>query len=170
MKDSAQDAIDWTLGVLSESGKAFLAALPLCVREGDICLVHASAADPGKWEYVEDKSAAHRSIGAAGAAYTFSGHLHEQVLYSLSGVGKIIDFRPLPGSPVPVASHRSWLALVGAVGQQRDGNPAASYALFDRGHQAITFFRVPYDTEAAARKVRAAGLPESLAVQVEQGS
>lgn len=169
MKDSAQDAIEWTLGVLSKSGRAFLESLPLCVREGDICLVHASASHPEKWEYVEDRAAAHKSIGAAGATYTFSGHVHEQVLYSLSGVGKIIDFRPVPGSPVPVASHRNWLAIVGAVGQQRDGNPAACYSMFDRVRQAITFFRVPYDTEAAARKVRAAGLPESLALQIEQG-
>lgn len=170
MKDSAQDAIDWTLGVLSQAGKAFLASLPLCVREGDICLAHSSAAHPEKWKYVEDKAAAYESIRASGAIYTFSGHVHEQVLYSLSGVGKLIDFRPVPGSAVPVASHRNWLAIVGAVGQQRDGNPAACYALFDPGRQAITFFRVPYDTDAAAGKIRAAGLPESLALQIEQGS
>jgi len=170
MKDSARDAIEWTQGVLSDSAKTFLASLPLCAREGDICLVHASAVRPEKWEYVEDNAAAYKSIGAAGTAYTFSGHVHEQVLYSLSGVGKITNFRPVPGSPVPIASHRRWLAIVGAVGQQRDGNPAASYALFDRGRQAITFFRVPYDTESAARKVRSAGLPESLARQIEQGS
>jgi diadenosine tetraphosphatase ApaH/serine/threonine PP2A family protein phosphatase len=170
MRDSAREAIAWTLGVLSEPGRAFIASLPLCKREGDLCLVHASAMHPEKWTYVEDRTAAYESIRASGAIYTFSGHVHEQVLYSLSGVGKLIDFRPVPGSAIPVATHRNWLAIVGAVGQQRDGNPAASYAVFDEGHQAITFFRVPYDTEATARKIRAAGLPESLALQIERGS
>jgi len=65
--------------------------------------------------------------------------------------------------------HRQWLAIVGSVGQPRDGNPAAAYLLHDSKCEAITFFRVPYDHWSAARKVRAAGLPERLAHRLETG-
>jgi diadenosine tetraphosphatase ApaH/serine/threonine PP2A family protein phosphatase len=81
----------------------------------------------------------------------------------------MIVFRPKPGVPIPVAANRRWLALVGSVGQPRDGNPAAAYATFDTDAKSITFHRVPYDNEAAARKVRAAGLPEALAYRLERG-
>ncbi len=169
MNDAAQQAIDWTRGVLSEGGRSFLRSLPLCVHEDQMCFVHASAIRPERWVYVDDKTAAYESIHAGGAIYTFSGHVHDQMLYSLSAVGKMTSFRPLSGNVVPAGSHRQWLAIVGAVGQQRDNNPAAGYTLFDPVRKDIVFFRVPYDTEAAARKIRAAGLPESLALQIEQG-
>ena len=70
---------------------------------------------------------------------------------------------------MPVPSHRRWHAIAGSVGQPRDGNPAAAYAIFDSVREEMTFFRVPYDHLAAARKIRAAGLPEALAQRIERG-
>jgi diadenosine tetraphosphatase ApaH/serine/threonine PP2A family protein phosphatase len=81
----------------------------------------------------------------------------------------MLTFRPTAGTSIPVGAHRRWLAVVGSVGQPRDRNPAAGYALFDDARAEITFFRVPYDHAAAAAKIRAAGLPESLAYRVEMG-
>jgi diadenosine tetraphosphatase ApaH/serine/threonine PP2A family protein phosphatase len=166
---SASAAIKWTREVLSPGHRAFIASLPLCIRHGDACFVHASAAHPENWDYIDSAAAAQRSVGAAGTAYTFSGHVHDQALF-VSGVQqRMIVFRPKPGVPIPVAANRRWLALVGSVGQPRDGNPAAAYATFDTEGKSITFHRVPYDNEAAARKVRAAGLPEALAYRLERG-
>jgi diadenosine tetraphosphatase ApaH/serine/threonine PP2A family protein phosphatase len=79
------------------------------------------------------------------------------------------EFRPFPGTAIPVPSHRRWVVLVGSVGQPRDRNPAAAYTLFDPAHQTLTFFRVPYDAMAAADKIRQCGLPGSLAYRVELG-
>jgi len=169
MNEDAAAAIDWTRGVLGAEGKAFLAQLPLCVRDGAVCYVHASADEPAAWDYVDDLEAAVRSMLAAQTAYTFSGHVHDQALYFLLPTGKISPFRPTPGSPVPVPAHRRWLAIVGSVGQPRDGNPAAAYALFDEAKASITFHRIAYDNATAAKKVRAAGLPESLAWRLETG-
>ncbi|MGC2517631.1 MAG: metallophosphoesterase family protein [Burkholderiales bacterium] len=169
MNDSAREAIDWTRKALGDEARAFLRALPLCVREGSICFVHASAAFPQRWDYVDSPSAAQKSVEAAQTAYTFSGHVHDQALYFQNAQGKMSEFRPQPGSPVPVSSHRRWLALVGSVGQPRDHNPAAAYALFDSGSERITFHRVPYDHLAAAQKIRQAGLPAALAYRVEHG-
>ncbi|HEX8010246.1 MAG TPA: metallophosphoesterase [Casimicrobiaceae bacterium] len=169
MNEAVRAVIAWTRETLSAEAKAFLSSLPLCVREPDMCFVHASAAAPQKWEYVDSPGAARRSIDAARVAYTFSGHVHEQELYFQSGHGKASLFRPVRGTPVPVGRHRRWLALVGSVGQPRDNNPAAAYAQFDSERETIVFRRVPYDHLAAARKIREAGLPASIAYRVEKG-
>ena len=169
LHDSVRAVVDWTREVLSDEGKAFLASLPLCVREPDFCFVHASAAAPERWDYIDSAAAASRCIDAAQAAYTFCGHVHDQELYFQGAGGKAVTFRPVPGTPVPIGCHRRWLAIVGSVGQPRDNNPAAAYAQFDTDRERITFRRVAYDHVAAARKVRAAGLPLSIAFRVEKG-
>jgi diadenosine tetraphosphatase ApaH/serine/threonine PP2A family protein phosphatase len=169
MNESAQDAIDWTRGALSAGAKAFLAGLPLIVREDGMCFVHASADMPEEWHYVDQAGAARTSIAAAQTTYTFSGHVHDQALYFETAVGKVGTFRPVPGSPVLVGGHRRWLAIVGSAGQPRDRNPAAAYALFDTAQAQLTFHRVPYDHFAAARRIREAGLGGELAYRIEQG-
>lgn len=169
MNAAARAAIDWTQQVLGRDERDFLGALPLQVRDGDLCFVHASAAYPERWPYVDSPAAAQVSSEAAQSAYVFSGHVHHQLLFFESGPARMSAFRPLPGKPVPTGAHRRWLALVGSVGQPRDGNPAAAYALFDRARQQLTFRRVPYDNYAAAQKIRAAGLPPQLAYRVERG-
>jgi diadenosine tetraphosphatase ApaH/serine/threonine PP2A family protein phosphatase len=169
-EDEAWKGVEWCRTVLTSGQKAFLEALPLSARDDEMFFVHASAVDPVRWEYIESSAAARESIDAAGTIYTFSGHVHEQVLYFKTLAGKTAPFRPVSGSVVPVPSHRGWLAIVGSVGQPRDGNPAAAYALFDSAAEEITFLRVPYDHHGAAAKIRRAGLPESHALRIERSS
>ena len=169
LNDVAYDAISWTRGALNADQRKFLSSLPLIVRNDDICYVHSSASQPAKWEYISSNTAARESIEAAATSYVFSGHVHDQVLYFKTQSGKTAPFRPVSGSPVPVPPHRNWLAIVGSVGQPRDGNPAAAYAVFDSGTEVMTFFRVPYDHLETARKIRAARLPELLAERIERG-
>lgn len=159
----------WTAGQLSAEQRSFLQSLPLCVREDELCFVHSTADEPEEWRYVETATAARESIDAAKTTYTFAGHLHTQILYFKTMTGKIAPFRPTAGSAVPVPPHRSWMAIVGSIGQPRDGNPAAAYALFDSTTESITFHRVPYDHLAAAARIRRAGLPEWLAQRLENG-
>lgn len=167
--DAAQAALDLARTTLDASHKRFLASLPLIARDGDSCYVHASAASPERWEYIDSPSAAKRCVDAAETAYTFCGHVHDQVLYFENSRGRMIEFQPTAGSPIPVRSHRRWLAVVGSVGQPRDRNPAAAYTLFDRARQEVTFCRVVYDAMAAADRIRQSGLPASLAFRVELG-
>ena len=169
LSEAARESIDWTRGVLSDQQKLFLASLPSSVREDSIYFVLSSAEVPERWEYIEGNTAARHSIEAAGTTYVFSGHVHDQVLYFMTQAGKIAPFHPISGSAVPVPSHRRWLAIVGAVGQPRDGNPAAAYTLFDSSKEEMTFFRVPYDHIIAAQKIRRAGLPEWLADRIGRG-
>ena len=167
--DAAQAALQWARETLSAVHKQFLASLPLIVRDQRTCYVHASAATPDRWEYIDGRSAARRCVEAAATSYTFCGHVHDQSLYFETSGGLMSEFRPSAGTPIPVRSHRRWLAIVGSVGQPRDRNPAAAYTLFDPVLQEVTFCRVVYDASAAAAKIRKCGLPASLAFRVELG-
>ena len=166
----AKRAVAWTQAQLAERHRAFLAGLPLTVRDGDMLFVHASAAAPGQWIYVTSLREAGESLRAAKAGYVFSGHVHEQKLFYLGADGRPMPFRPVPGTPIPTGRHRQWLAIVGSAGQPRDRSNHACYALADMERSRVTFFRVPYDYCGAASKIRAAGLPERAARRLERGA
>jgi diadenosine tetraphosphatase ApaH/serine/threonine PP2A family protein phosphatase len=170
MNSNARAAITWTQAQLGGRQRAFLESLPLAVRDDDSVFVHASAAAPEQWIYVTGPKEAGDSIRAAKATYVFCGHVHEPMLYYAGADGQPMPFRPMSGIPIPAARHRHWLAIVGSTGQPRDGNNQACYAVFDPARERITFYRVPYDHETAAQKVRAAGLPERLALRLERGA
>ena len=167
---NALAAVAWTRAQLGPRQRAFLASLPLTATDNNVLFVHASAAAPEQWIYVSGLREAEESLRAGKASYIFSGHVHEQKLY-YTGTGRTpMAFRPVAGSPIPVAKHRQWLAIVGSAGQPRDGNNAACYALFDMARERLTFYRIPYDHDATIRKIRAAGLPERLALRLERGT
>ncbi|SHL62653.1 Predicted phosphodiesterase [Bradyrhizobium lablabi] len=169
MNAEAQAAIEWTRGRLSTMQRRFLAELPLALHEDDRLYVHAEASNPQRWRYVQDTSDAARSLAATEAKITFCGHIHCPALYSMSAVAKLTSFVPTSGIPVQLLSGRRWLAVLGAVGQPRDGNPAASFAMFDTVSREITYCRVPYDVEAAAKRIRENGLPLWLADRLSAG-
>jgi len=170
MRLDARQSIDWTREHLDAGQLGFLAALPFTHTESSVLYVHANAWDPPKWSYIETRHDAMRSLQATAMRYTICGHMHDPMLYHLSGTGKSGEFRPLPGVAIPVPPHRQWLAIPGSVGQPRDNNPAACYAVFDLDQAQLTFHRVAYDHEAAAAKVRSAGLPQSLADRLNDGT
>ena len=79
------------------------------------------------------------------------------------------NFVPTSGVAVQLLQGRRWLAVLGSVGQPRDGDPAACFALFDTDSREITYCRVPYDVEGAARRIRENGLPPWLAERLIVG-
>ncbi|MGZ5129943.1 MAG: metallophosphoesterase family protein [Caldimonas sp.] len=170
MVADARAVIEWTRRQLDPGQLAFLAGLPMSLTEYDTLFVHANAWAPGDWEYIQGRGDAIRSLQAASSAFTVCGHVHVPLLYHLTGTGKAGDFTPMPGVAIPLSEQRRWLAIPGSAGQPRDGNPAACYAMFDVAARALTFHRVPYDHEAAAAKVRAAGLPAGLAERLTDGA
>jgi diadenosine tetraphosphatase ApaH/serine/threonine PP2A family protein phosphatase len=165
----AREVVEWTRAQLDPEQLAFLAALPMSITEGETLFIHASAHAPAGWPYIVNRSDAVRSLHATACRYTFCGHTHIPALYHLSATGKSGDFAPTPGVTIPLSEQRRWLAIPGSAGQPRDGNPAACYAMFDSAAHTLTFHRVPYDHDAAAAKVRAAGLPQRLAERLTDG-
>ena len=163
MNAVAQAAIEWTRGRLSAPQRRFLAELPLTRQEDDRLYVHSEASNPARWRYVRDTPDAARSIEAADAHITFCGHIHSPALYSMSSAAKMTSFVPTADVLVQLLGGRRWLAVIGSVGQPRDGNPAAAFAMLDTDTREITSCRVPYDVEEAAQRIRANGLPHWLA-------
>lgn len=167
---TARRAINWTRLLLDDTHGAFLAGLPLTTRIEDLLFVHASANAPGDWIYVTNEARALGSFRSTDARLIFCGHVHQPALLSHDLSGTVRAQRFPMGLPVPLIRSRRWLAVVGSVGQARDGVAAAGYALFDMAQNELTFRRVAYDVAATVAKVRAAGLPESLALRLQLGA
>jgi diadenosine tetraphosphatase ApaH/serine/threonine PP2A family protein phosphatase len=164
----------WTHAQLRPDHLDFLRQLPLMQHHDTVLLVHASADRPGRWTYVDQPIHAERSLAAAAALdgrirYVFSGHVHVQSLYFRTRTGPLMAFAPQPQVPISVPAHRQWLAIVGACGQPRDGDPRAMYALFDADQSQLTFHRVPYDVEAAMQAIARSGQPLAFAHRLESG-
>jgi diadenosine tetraphosphatase ApaH/serine/threonine PP2A family protein phosphatase len=169
MNAEAQAVIEWTRGRLSATQRRFLAELPLTLQEDDRLYVHSEASSPAKWRYVQSTAEAGRSLLATGAHVTFCGHVHRPALYSISVTGKMTSFVPTSGVTLQLLQGRRWLTVLGSVGQPRDGDPAASFAMFDTTSREITFCRVPYDVDTAAMRIRENGLPHWLADRLSVG-
>lgn len=169
MSPPAAAAARWTRAALGPHHTAFLEGLPLSAREGEFLFVHADASAPERWRYVHDARAAERSLAATAARVVVCGHVHQPMLYALQENGRALAFQPHTGRPAPLLRSRRWHVVLGSVGQPRDGETAAAYALFDTETAEITFQRAPYDMAAAAARIRAAGLPAYLAERLFEG-
>jgi diadenosine tetraphosphatase ApaH/serine/threonine PP2A family protein phosphatase len=169
MNLEAQIAIEWTRGVLEASQRKFLAGLPLIANDGERLYVHSEASNPASWSYVTSTLEAARSITATSAQIGFCGHIHQPAVYSMSATAKMTAFTPTTGGAVPLLQGRRWLVVLGSVGQPRDGNPAASYAMLDTDKRELTYCRAAYDIEQAAAAIRKKGLPVWLANRLFQG-
>lgn len=168
MNETAQAALDWTRGMLPEPSRRFLADLPLTLRFGDILFVHAEGSAPARWNYILEADDARGHFAGTDARIAFCGHVHRPCLYSTANAGKVTRFVPGPLA-IPLLSQRRWLAVVGSVGQPRDGRPEAGFALYDTTSLELQFLRAAYDVEAAAAKIVAAGLPQRLAERLSEG-
>ncbi len=165
----AQMVIEWTRGELGLPQRQFLATRPLAIEEEDRLYVHAEASNPARWNYVASVADAARSLIATSARVTFCGHIHQPALYCISAVGKMTALTPTTGVAMPLLPQRRWLAVLGSVGQPRDGNPAAAYLMLDTDRLEVTYCRAPYDVEAAAAAIRNKGLPTWLAERLYVG-
>jgi len=169
MNNEAQIAMEWTRGRLDAAQRRFLADLPLVVDDDERLYVHADASNPSRWNYVHSAQEAAKCLVGAGCHVVFCGHVHKPALYSLSSTAKMTSFVPKTDVAVRLLHGRQWLAVAGSVGQPRDAIPAASYALYDTDSSDITYCRVPYDIEEAARRIRQNGLPPRLAERLLRG-
>jgi predicted phosphodiesterase len=169
MNRHAREAIGWTRSRLDASHRAVLRNLQVNHREKDVLFVHASVCHPTDWAYVTDAQRAEQSLRATDARVTLVGHVHQAHLWRLVSSGIATGHQPFPDLEIPLAASQRWLAVIGSVGQSRDGKPGAAYGLLDLQARTLLFGRVDYDHYTAARKVREAGLPASLSERLLRG-
>lgn len=166
---TARRVIAWTRERLSAPQTHFLAGLPMTHSEGDMLFVHASANAPEDWNYVTGPDRARASFAVSPARFIFVGHRHVPDLFSCDVGGRTTRLRVGAGRPVQLLRSRRWLSVIGSVGQPRDGIAKAAYALLDTAGMDLTFRRVPYNSVRTVEKLRAQGLPESLAMRLNWG-
>ncbi len=169
MNSRAREAIRWTRTRLDSAGTEWLRSLPLLLREDERLFVHANGWAPESWGYVTGPLEAERSMRRTDARITFCGHTHVPMLHHMAPARPAASFVPTADRAVPFPASRCWLAVIGSVGQPRDGIAAACYALYDTDRRELTWRRVAYDVDAAAEKILRAGLPPSLAERLHRG-
>jgi diadenosine tetraphosphatase ApaH/serine/threonine PP2A family protein phosphatase len=161
--DQAATAIRWTIGEIGPERVAWLGRLPEReTREGAL-LVHASPRDP-TYEYVIDAASAAANLQVLGDRICLHGHSHLPGIFGLNRGNITHEYRL--GA---IALAGPALVNPGSVGQPRDGDPDASYGVWDTDAPTFEFRRVAYDREAAKRAIVEAGLPRRFAMRLDFG-
>ncbi len=164
---SAAAAARWTAGHLDIPSRQWLADLPQTRIEGDFGLAHGSLRDP-VWEYLLSGEQALVQFELQTTPYSIVGHSHLPFVFEERRDGVPRLRRMDDGDEVAIGNTRLILNP-GSVGQPRDGDPRASYVLYDEPAALLTWHRVAYDIEATQRKIIAAGLPRWLADRLSEG-
>ncbi len=170
-------AVLWTQKRLTADNLNFLRGLsagPVTPVEGVQC-VHGSPRDEDEYVFVPRE--AYSILADARVPLTFFGHTHVQGAYWIDDVKEsegVIEPRYASAKgkqefTFSLARTAKYLVNPGSVGQPRDGDPRAAFALYDTEANAVTFYRVPYDIERAQNKIFAAGLPERLGARLAEG-
>ena len=163
----AKKACLWTREQLSPSNLEYLESLPKsCVEEG-FTLVHGSPREP-IWEYIISTGVAQENFTYFQSQYCLVGHSHVPLVFSYGESGEFSTSRFQPGIGVILGKSRL-IINPGGVGQPRDGDPRASYAVYDSETMQVKLYRVPYDIRATQDRMVARGLPLRLVARLSQG-
>jgi predicted phosphodiesterase len=165
--EAAATAAHWTAEQLSASAREYLEGLPMVVGEGDFTLVHGSLRWP-EWEYLLSSEQAQVQFELQRTPYSIVGHSHLPFVCQEREGGPPILTAAADGERVELGEGRLILNP-GGVGQPRDGDPRASYALYDSDARAITYHRVEYDIAATQQAMEAAHLPHWLIERLSYG-
>jgi predicted phosphodiesterase len=157
---TARISIEWTKHSLSARQKELLSAYDTVRRHGQCLFAHSSPVSPLDWEYIYTMGQAERIFRETDARFIFIGHTHVPGIISCDPVS---GYRVENGMKVEAQPNRRYLINAGSIGQPRDGVSAASFAFIDARRGRISLRRIPYDVSEAQERIRAEGLPESLA-------
>lgn len=164
---TAAQATLWTRRELKPENRAYLEERPSVIVEEGYTLTHGSLRDP-VWEYITDIWIAQQSFELLTTPLLFHGHTHIPVVFREreGGLPEILLPR---GEGTFVLDGSRFLINPGSVGQPRDGDPRASYLIYDDAKLAWEYFRVDYPIPQTQEAIRQAGLPESLAQRLSFG-
>ncbi len=164
----ARRANEWTREELTSSSRTYLKGLPSSLQKGDFCLAHGSPREP-VWEYITDTGVACTNFEHFSTPVCLVGHTHVPALFRLDEERDRcrVEVPPL-AEPTQLGPERV-IINPGSVGQPRDGDPRASYALLDTGAMTWELRRVGYPVETTQKRMRAHGLPRYLIQRLEAG-
>lgn len=135
----------------------WLKTLPLVAEAAPLTLCHSSLAEPAAFPYIESEIDAAENFTAQKTFVSFHGHSHVPVVWEHHGT-TVTGYEPME-TLVQLHARRRYAVNVGSVGQPRDGDPRASYVLYDHHNRLLLHRRVEYDIARAQSRIRKAGLP-----------
>ncbi len=156
----AADAIRWTRKKTNKVNIKRLKDLELIKKIDNVLLVHASPRSPAKWEYLFSLEEFEYEFSRFNEQVCFIGHSHIPIAVFQDANG-YADF--LRENPFPLLKNRRYIVNVGSVGQPRDLDPRASYAIYDGNNSSIEIIRLDYNIPLAQQKIMNNGLPKVLA-------
>jgi predicted phosphodiesterase len=165
----ARSALLWTRKALSEESRSFLQSLheTIIMEEEGVTLTHGSPRHP-VWEYLLDARTATVNFEYFNTLLCFVGHTHLPVIYSLKKQGMMASLDiPEPNQTITL-TERS-IVNPGSVGQPRDRDPRAAFALYDTENKSWDYRRIPYDIQAVQGRMEQAGLPERHILRLSGG-
>lgn len=167
---AARAAATWMLESLTEDNRKWLVNLPMgpTIVEGGVEICHGAPFDEDA--YIFDELDARQAFDAATVPVTFFGHTHFSVAFRLSNHSlDIVGPAPSGDTLLSLDARAKYLVNPGSVGQPRDGDPRAAYAIYDVDKRQIHMVRVEYDIAATQHKMWNAGLPDALARRLAAG-
>lgn len=166
--ESARRAIEWTEERLTESGREYLKSLTLTLEFPDFQIVHGSLREPLE-EYVTTLGEAAASMEMSKKPLLFVGHTHVPMCVVMSKESKFDGWVLKDNQSIKISDYHKVLINPGGVGQPRDGDPRASFGVYDSDKKEFRLRRIEYNIPAVQEKMVAAGLPQSLIDRLKFG-
>ncbi|MFA5629310.1 MAG: metallophosphoesterase family protein [Dehalococcoidales bacterium] len=157
----------WTASVLTAEDIEYLKDLPNVAERDDFMLVHGSPREP-LWEYVISQSVALVNFDYFRNKYCLVGHSHTPLIFKLDENKNCVGV-PFTENIGVVLGKDKMIINPGSVGQPRDEDPRASYAIYDSESKVIRLYRVPYDIKLTQQKMIKQNLPIRLISRLEKG-
>lgn len=163
----AAAACRWTAEQLKAEDVVYLEGLPLVIEKDDFTLVHGSPRNP-IWEYILSVGIARENFFSFRSPFCLVGHSHIPAVFKYDETGdcSFSLFSPDIGL---VLGNKRLIINPGGVGQPRDGDPRASYAIYDAETRMVRLYRIPYDIRATQDKMVKHNLPMRLVARLSYG-
>jgi len=160
-------ACRWTAQQLSPDDVKYLESLPEVIQKEDFTLVHGSPRQP-IWEYLISVSSAKENFAYFQSQFCLIGHSHMPMVFKYDETGTCSFSQFMPNIRLALGESRL-IINPGGVGQPRDGDPRASYAIYDNETRMIRLYRVPYDIGITQTRMVRQNLPIRLVARLSQG-
>jgi len=162
----AKAAIVWTQSVLTEETRRFLMSLQMQISENGVLFVHATPCTPKEWDYILNTIDAAKNFRCFREQVCFVGHSHMPSGFILLPDKHVVNSED---NPIHFSDENRYIINVGSVGQPRDGDARAAFAIYDNEQKTVELVRVPYDIEKVQEAMLKCNLPIFLIERLRTG-